>query len=181
MSNSDVPAGTTGGPVTPSALDDLPDRLRVHALAKLLGRTSREVLATLAELGVPARSVQSSVDRKAAEQVAAALVPELRPPGEDADTGPADRPAAKPVVAEPVVAQPVVTGPVVTGPVGTEPVVREPAGAAAPGGVPPPAEGPPPPPGPPPGRPVGPPPPAGGPPPPPKTQNKKSPKEEEKI
>src|SRR5690348_13299965 len=92
MTNSDSPAGTTGGPVTLSGLDDLPEKLRVHALAKLLGRTSREVVAALLDLGFAARSVQSSVDRKTAEQVAVVLVPELAatpaPPPEDVlDTG----------------------------------------------------------------------------------------------
>ncbi|HEX5810467.1 MAG TPA: translation initiation factor IF-2 N-terminal domain-containing protein, partial [Pseudonocardia sp.] len=77
MTNSDTPAGTTGGPVTLSGLDDLPEKLRVHALAKLLGRTSREVMAALLDLGFAARSVQSSVDRKTAEQVAVVFVPEL--------------------------------------------------------------------------------------------------------
>ena len=77
MTNSDSPAGLTGGPVTLSGLDDLPEKLRVHALAKLLGRTSREVMAALLDLGFAARSVQSSVNRKTAEQVAVVLVPEL--------------------------------------------------------------------------------------------------------
>ena len=73
MTNSDSPAGPTGGPVTLSGLDDLPEKLRVHALAKLLGRTSREVMAALLDLGFAARSVQSSVNRKTAEQVAVVL------------------------------------------------------------------------------------------------------------
>src|SRR5689334_1766545 len=51
MSNSDAPTGLTGGPASPYNLDDLPDKLRVHALAKFLGRTSRDVLAALTELG----------------------------------------------------------------------------------------------------------------------------------
>src|SRR4051812_49730615 len=76
MSNTESPAGAPGGPVVLPGLDDLPEKLRAHALAKLLGRTSREVLATLAELGTPVSSAQSSVDRKAAEQVALALAPE---------------------------------------------------------------------------------------------------------
>ncbi|MGE3285670.1 MAG: translation initiation factor IF-2 N-terminal domain-containing protein [Pseudonocardia sp.] len=75
MSDIDSPAGRTGGPVPVPALDDLPEKLRVHALARLLGRTSKEVLATLAELGVEARSAQSSVLRKDAEQVVTALLP----------------------------------------------------------------------------------------------------------
>ncbi len=93
MSKSDAPAGGTGGPVTVPAtvdLDALPEKVRVHALAKLIGRTSREVLAALAELSVEAKSAQSSVDRKAAEQVVAALVP-------DAAAAPAETPAAPPV------------------------------------------------------------------------------------
>ena len=73
MSNTDAPAGTTGGP---SALADLPEKLRVHALAKLIGRTSKEVLATLADLGVEIRSAQSSVDRALAERVVTALLPD---------------------------------------------------------------------------------------------------------
>ena len=75
MSKNDSPAGSTGGPVTVPALDDLPDKMRVHMLAKLIGLTSREVLAALAGLGHEVRSVQSSIDRKVAEQVVIALVP----------------------------------------------------------------------------------------------------------
>ncbi|MGL4305650.1 MAG: translation initiation factor IF-2 N-terminal domain-containing protein, partial [Mycobacteriaceae bacterium] len=51
----------------------LPERLRVHALAKTLGVTSKQVLAALAELGENVRSAQSSIDKSAAEQVFAAL------------------------------------------------------------------------------------------------------------
>jgi ribonuclease E len=94
MSNTESPAGASGGPVVLPGLDDLPEKLRVHALAKLLGRTSREVLATLAELGIPVSSAQSSVDRKAAEQVALALAPEGAipepPQAPEADDAPAD-------------------------------------------------------------------------------------------
>src|SRR5689334_10295327 len=74
MTTNDVPA-----------LNDLPERLRVHALAKLIGRTSREVIAALAEIGVEARSAQSGVDRKDAEQVITALGAAVP----DADSGPA--------------------------------------------------------------------------------------------
>jgi ribonuclease E len=49
--------------------------MRVHALAKLLERTSREVVAALAELGVEVRSAQSSIERDVAQQVVAALAP----------------------------------------------------------------------------------------------------------
>ncbi|WP_425528703.1 translation initiation factor IF-2 N-terminal domain-containing protein [Rhodococcus maanshanensis] len=52
-----------------------PDKIRVHALAKLLGLTSKQVLAQVAEFGAEVRSAQSSVDRALAERVHAALSP----------------------------------------------------------------------------------------------------------
>ena len=76
MSDMSTPAGNTGGnPTTPiaAALADLPARIRVHALAKLLGRSSREVLAAVTALGVDGRSVQSSIDRELALRVAESL------------------------------------------------------------------------------------------------------------
>jgi ribonuclease E len=91
MSNNDSPAGTTGGPVTVPVLDDLPAKMRVHALAKVLGRTSREVLAVLADLGEAGRSAQSSIDRKVAEQVVTALAPATA--GRSAEPEPAAEPA----------------------------------------------------------------------------------------
>jgi len=67
MSNTESPAGGPGGQITVPALDDLPERMRVHALARRLARTSREVLAALASLGVEVRSAQSSVERTVAD------------------------------------------------------------------------------------------------------------------
>ncbi|NMH96741.1 translation initiation factor IF-2 N-terminal domain-containing protein [Pseudonocardia acidicola] len=100
MSKNDAPAGNTGGPVTVPTLADLPEKLRVHALAKLIGRTSREVLATLGDLGVEVRSAQSSVARSVAERVVSALLPESGPDGETAVADEAvDAPAE--TVAEP--------------------------------------------------------------------------------
>ena len=91
MTKNDSPAGSTGGPVTVPALDDLPENMRVHALAKLIGHTSREILAALTGLGHEARSAQSSIDRKVVEQVITALVP-----------GAAETPAAPVAEPEPV-------------------------------------------------------------------------------
>ena len=51
------------------AREEFPQKLRVHALARLLGLTSKEVLAHLGELGFVARSAHSSIDRSAAERV----------------------------------------------------------------------------------------------------------------
>ncbi|MGI5220868.1 translation initiation factor IF-2 N-terminal domain-containing protein [Nocardia sp. CA-290969] len=61
--------------------DHLPERIRVHALAKRLGVTSKRILAKLSELGTEARSPQSSVDRAVAESVRESLTtPNLNPP-----------------------------------------------------------------------------------------------------
>uniref|UniRef100_UPI002458F39C translation initiation factor IF-2 N-terminal domain-containing protein n=1 Tax=Nocardia cyriacigeorgica TaxID=135487 RepID=UPI002458F39C len=49
--------------------DQLPERIRVHALAKRLGVTSKRILAKLGELGSDARSPQSNVERAVAESV----------------------------------------------------------------------------------------------------------------
>ncbi|MQA62354.1 MAG: Rne/Rng family ribonuclease [Actinophytocola sp.] len=73
MSNAETPAEQTGpSPATPDAstLASIPPRIRVHALAKLFGKTSKQLLATLGELGQTARSAQSSVSREVALKVA---------------------------------------------------------------------------------------------------------------
>lgn len=54
---------------------ELPPKLRVHALAKLLGSSSREVITTLNSLGASVRSAQSNITR----EVALEVVRELRP------------------------------------------------------------------------------------------------------
>lgn len=60
--------------------DHLPERIRVHALAKRLGVTSKRILAKLSELGTEVRSPQSSVDRVVAESVRESLTtPNLTP------------------------------------------------------------------------------------------------------
>ncbi|WP_410589607.1 translation initiation factor IF-2 N-terminal domain-containing protein [Amycolatopsis sp. lyj-23] len=102
MSNAETPAEHTGGnPATPTSgpLADLPARIRVHALAKLLESHSRDVLAKLAELGESVRSAQSSVTRDVALKVAEAFAP-----------GEAEEPAAAP---EPAAQQPQETRPAV--------------------------------------------------------------------
>jgi ribonuclease E len=77
MSNNDKPAGATGGQGVVGArpeLADLPDKLRVHALAKLLDVSSKDVMTALADLGEVARSAQSSVSRDVALKVAETLL-----------------------------------------------------------------------------------------------------------
>ncbi len=48
---------------------ELPDKMRVHALARLLGATSRDVLEHLQALGSVVRSASATIDRAIAEQV----------------------------------------------------------------------------------------------------------------
>ena len=60
---------TEWGPPAPAAGHDLPERLRVHSLARVLGTTSRRVLDALSELDGRARSPHSSVDRTDAVRV----------------------------------------------------------------------------------------------------------------
>src|SRR5206468_4155112 len=73
MSKKKIPAGDTGGDGT-TPIPEFPPKLRVHALAKALGTSSREVLAALADLGEVVRSPQSSVSREVAEQLATTLL-----------------------------------------------------------------------------------------------------------
>ncbi|KAA8967301.1 Rne/Rng family ribonuclease [Mycobacterium sp.] len=68
-------------PDNQSQHEDLPDRLRVHSLARALGTTSRRVLDALAELDGRIRSAHSSVDRSDAARVRDLLADA---PGDDA-------------------------------------------------------------------------------------------------
>ncbi|MFE5565287.1 translation initiation factor IF-2 N-terminal domain-containing protein [Amycolatopsis japonica] len=97
MSNADTPAVTGGNTATPIAgqLAELPPRIRVHALAKLLGSNSRELMAKLGELGETVRSAQSSVTREVALKLAEALTG-----GDEPET------AEEPVVETPAAPEP---------------------------------------------------------------------------
>jgi ribonuclease E len=114
MSNADTPAENTGGNTATSMagkLAELPPRVRVHALAKLFGSNSRDVLAKLAELGESTRSAQSSVTRDVALRVAEALgLTDEQPAEAVAEPSPVLAEMAAPVVVEekPVAAAPVV-------------------------------------------------------------------------
>ncbi|MGZ9825448.1 translation initiation factor IF-2 N-terminal domain-containing protein [Tsukamurella ocularis] len=83
------------------AREEFPQKLRVHALARLLGLTSKEVLAHLGELGFVARSAHSSIDRSAAERVRDRIA-------ETAGAGATDaaEPAPEPAVEAPGAEQP---------------------------------------------------------------------------
>lgn len=56
-------------PPEPSQHEELPDRLRVHSLARTLGTTSRRVLDALTALDGRVRSAHSTVDRVDAVRV----------------------------------------------------------------------------------------------------------------
>ncbi|MGZ8180013.1 translation initiation factor IF-2 N-terminal domain-containing protein [Williamsia sp. SKLECPSW1] len=75
-----------------SPAQDFPHKMRVHALARMIGLTSREVLAHLAELGISARSPQSSIDRSAA--IAVRDAHETTTSSGDAADGAGEQPAA---------------------------------------------------------------------------------------
>ncbi|WP_310768429.1 Rne/Rng family ribonuclease [Mycobacterium sp. Z3061] len=62
-------APTSDSTSEPSGREDLPDRLRVHSLARTLGTTSRRVLDALAALDGRIRSAHSSVDHVDAVRV----------------------------------------------------------------------------------------------------------------
>ena len=66
-SNTGSPAG--GDTASAGETPTFPNRLRVHALAKIIGVTSKQVLAKLSELGIEARSAQSSLGRDDAQTV----------------------------------------------------------------------------------------------------------------
>ncbi|MBV9090635.1 MAG: Rne/Rng family ribonuclease [Mycobacteriaceae bacterium] len=55
--------------------EDLPDRLRVHTLARVLGTTSKRVIDALNDMDGRARGVASTVDKADAERVREALAP----------------------------------------------------------------------------------------------------------
>ena len=68
----------------PPTSADLPERLRVHTLARALGTTSKRVLDALAEIDGRARSAQSSVDQDEALRVRELLAAD--PGAESADS-----------------------------------------------------------------------------------------------
>jgi ribonuclease E len=94
MLNMYSPAGAPGGhsptPMEPEHSDsrqaqasqpteqtfELPGKLRVHALAKMLGASSKDVIAALEALGESVRSAQSNITREVALQVVRNLRPD---------------------------------------------------------------------------------------------------------
>ncbi|MGH3860643.1 translation initiation factor IF-2 N-terminal domain-containing protein [Actinokineospora sp.] len=103
MSDMSNPAGSTGGATTTAtqaALADLPAKVRVHALAKLLEVSSKDVISALTDLGEEVRGAQSSVGRDLAIKVAEALT-------SDVSAENATESVVEPVVETPVEPEPV--------------------------------------------------------------------------
>ncbi|WP_415976575.1 translation initiation factor IF-2 N-terminal domain-containing protein [Rhodococcus sp. 077-4] len=112
----DVQNANAGGSETDDAVSsaqpdtiELPTRLRVHALAKILGVTSKQLLVTLGELGIEARSAQSSLSRDVAESVrdsvnapaALTIDPSAAEQSEPVEVPPAEVPVAETPWSEP--------------------------------------------------------------------------------
>ncbi|MFV9431002.1 translation initiation factor IF-2 N-terminal domain-containing protein [Rhodococcus aetherivorans] len=85
--NNSIEASDTGG----RNLLGLPAKIRVHALAKLLGLTSKQVIAKAAERGTELRSAHSTLPRDVAEDLHAALSDDTgtaEPAVQEAETAP---------------------------------------------------------------------------------------------
>nr|WP_313775492.1 translation initiation factor IF-2 N-terminal domain-containing protein [Mycobacterium sp.] len=96
---------------TSQSSEELPAKLRVHSLARVLGTTSKRIVDALAGLDGRARSPHSTVDRADAEKVRAVLnseVPVTEAPAETpAPQAPAvDAPATGPEPVQPAVGEP---------------------------------------------------------------------------
>ncbi|HEY9313998.1 translation initiation factor IF-2 N-terminal domain-containing protein [Williamsia sp.] len=73
-----------------SSAQEFPHKMRVHALARLLGLSSREVLVHLADMGIAARSPQSSIVRSTAIAVRDKIAA-----GEDSEPADSEAPDAQ--------------------------------------------------------------------------------------
>ncbi|RPA58272.1 Rne/Rng family ribonuclease [Gordonia oryzae] len=126
-------------------VEEFPSKLRVHALARVLGLTSREVLAHLAELGWHTRSPQSSVEPEMAQAVAQRVrATDGSADGTDAATPPAEATQAEATQAEATQVETRQAEPVasVAGPDVTDTDVTNPEASGASGGETPAAEAP---------------------------------------
>ncbi|TYQ14151.1 UNVERIFIED_ORG: ribonuclease E [Gordonia westfalica J30] len=118
MTDNGSPADANAAP---EPVEEFPSKLRVHALARFLGLTSRQVLAHLATLGVQTRSPQSSVDREVAQAVAERVRANVE----------ADEPGVTPSTPEEAATEAAATAePTSAEPTTGEPAVEEPAAEA---------------------------------------------------
>ncbi|GLW93721.1 translation initiation factor IF-2 N-terminal domain-containing protein [Actinokineospora globicatena] len=132
MSDMSTPAGSAGGATTTPSdqaaadlLAQVPAKVRVHALAKLLEVSSKDVLAALEGLDEAVRGAQSSVSKDTAERVILALLaPESTQDEPVAAQAPAKATRTKQAKAAPAEA---VTETALPEPTATEPEPVEPA------------------------------------------------------
>ena len=114
MTDNGSPADANAAP---EPVEEFPSKLRVHALARFLGLTSRQVLAHLATLGVQTRSPQSSVDREVAQAVAERVRANVEAdepgvtPSTPEEAAPEAAATAEPTSAEPTTGEPAVEEP----------------------------------------------------------------------
>lgn len=87
-------------PQAPAEQGELPEKLRVHTLARVLGTSTRRVLDALSKLDGRARSPHSNVDKQDAAKVREALAGEAEPTAAAEPVAPAQTEAPAKVVAE---------------------------------------------------------------------------------
>ncbi|WP_081347496.1 translation initiation factor IF-2 N-terminal domain-containing protein [Mycobacteroides chelonae] len=87
-------------PQAPAEQGELPEKLRVHTLARVLGTSTRRVLDALSKLDGRARSPHSNVDKQDAAKVREALAGEAEPTAAAETVAPAQTEAPAKVVAE---------------------------------------------------------------------------------
>ena len=92
---AETPSEPQWEPPAAAGGDDLPERLRVHSLARVLGTTSRRVLDALSDLDGRSRSAQSTVERSDAVRVRDVLAQ-----NSETDEPPAEAEAEAEVIAE---------------------------------------------------------------------------------
>lgn len=87
-------------PQAPAEQGELPEKLRVHTLARVLGTSTRRVLDALSKLDGRARSPHSNVDKQDAAKVREALAGEAEPTAAAEPVAPAETEAPAKAVAE---------------------------------------------------------------------------------
>ncbi|WP_277100296.1 translation initiation factor IF-2 [Corynebacterium riegelii] len=112
----------------------MPGKLRVHELAKQLGVTSKELLATLKEQGEFVKTASSTIEPPVVKKMKAYYEAQSGGGEEEAAEGKpaAAKPAAKPAAAKPTAAKPAAAKPAAPKPGAAKPAAAKPAQPAKP-------------------------------------------------
>ncbi|GAA0202737.1 translation initiation factor IF-2 [Corynebacterium riegelii] len=112
----------------------MPGKLRVHELAKQLGVTSKELLATLKEQGEFVKTASSTIEPPVVKKMKAYYEAQSGGGEEEAAEGKpaAAKPAAKPAAAKPAAAKPAAAKPAAPKPGAAKPAAAKPAQPAKP-------------------------------------------------